>query len=114
MNKIFISGMVLDVPAMKTEQGDIPHLTLNLSVRHKVKSGEFRKEVYRVSAWYNTAKWGAEHLNKGHVIGIEGYLTQRQVSIGNITMGVPEIVVEEFLPMQRVQRETPENSEIVC
>ena len=105
MNKVFLSGMITEKPELRMEPGEILHLVLHLSVRHKVKSGEFRTEVYRVSAWYNVAKWGAENLSKGQIVGVQGYLTQRPVRADSVTAVATEIAADEFLPMRQAQRE---------
>lgn len=105
MNKVFISGMIMGNPELRTEQGENAHLILNLSVRHKTRDGELRKELYRVSAWHNTAKWGAENLGKGQIVGVQGYLTQRSIHADGVTAVATEIAVDEFLPMRWVLRE---------
>lgn len=105
MNKVFISGMITEKSELRMEPGEIPHLILHLSVRHKVKSGELRSEVYRVSAWRNTAKWGAENLSKGQIIGVQGYLTQRLIRMDNATAVTTEVAVDEFLSMRQTLRE---------
>lgn len=105
MNKVFISGKIADQPELRTESGEVPHLVLNLSVRHRTRAGEARSEIYRVSAWHNAAKWGAENLNKGQIIGVQGYLTQRPIHADRMTAVVTEIAVDEFLPMRPALRE---------
>lgn len=97
MNKLFISGMISEAPVFRTEAEDIPHLILSLSVRHRTGAGRIQKEVYRVNAWHNVARWGSEHLKQGQIIGLQGYLTQRRVSAGNIMATETEIAVDEFL-----------------
>lgn len=97
MNSVFLSGMVTSVPVLRMEPGEIPHLTFGLSVRHRTRAGEFRSEIYRVSAWYSVARWGAEHLARGQVIGVQGYLTQRKISRDGSPAFATEIVAEEFL-----------------
>ena len=97
MNNVFLSGMVTSVPVLRMESGEIPHLTFGLSVRHRTRAGEFRSETYRVSAWYSAARWGAEHLARGQVIGVQGYLTQRKISRDGSPAFATEIVAEEFL-----------------
>ena len=97
MNKVFISGLINEAPVFRMEQGDIPHLILSLCVRHKTSAGKMQKETYRVSAWHNAARWGAEHLKQGQIIGLQGYLAQRRVNAGNIMATETEIAVDEFL-----------------
>ena len=97
MNNVFLSGMVTSVPVLRMESGEIPHLTFGLSVRHRTRAGEFRSETYRVSAWYSVARWGAEHLARGQVIGVQGYLTQRKISRDGSPAFATEIVAEEYL-----------------
>ena len=97
MNRVFLSGMVMSAPVLRMESGEIPHLTFGLSVRHRTRAGEFRSETYRVSAWYNAARWGAEKLSRGQITGIQGYLTQRKISRDGSPAFATEIVAEEFL-----------------
>ena len=97
MNRVFLSGIVMSAPVLRMEPGEIPHLTFALSVRHRTRAGEFRSETYRVSAWYNAARWGAEHLARGQVIGVQGYLTQRKIARDGSPAFATEIVAEEFL-----------------
>ena len=97
MNRVFLSGMVTSAPVLQMEPGEIPHLTFALSVRHRTRAGEFRSETYRVSAWYSAARWGAEHLARGQVIGVQGYLTQRKLARDDGPAFATEIVAEEFL-----------------
>ncbi len=112
MNKVFISGMIADKPELRMETGEVPHLILNLSVRHRTRAGELRSEIYRVSAWHNTAKWGAENLSKGQIIGVQGYLTQRPIHADPVTAVITEIAVDEFLPMRpALQGTSPEAAE---
>ena len=105
MNKVFISGMITEKSELRMEPGDIPHLILHLSVRHKIRSGEFRSEIYRVSAWRNMARWGVDNLRRGQIIGVQGCLTQRPVRMDNVTAVSTEIAVDEFLPMRQALRE---------
>lgn len=111
MNKLYISGYIMDEPQLRQEQGDIPHLVFNLSVRHKTRGGETRKEAYRVSAWYKAAQWGADNLAKGQLVAIQGYLTQRQVVAGNITATSTEIAVDEFLPLRQALSSEAQNGD---
>ena len=97
MNRVFLSGMVTSAPVLRMEPGEIPHLTFALSVRHRTRAGEFRSETYRMSAWYSAARWGAEHLTRGQVIGVQGYLTQRKIARDGGPAFATEIVAEEFL-----------------
>ena len=102
MNRVFLSGMVMSAPVLRMESGEIPHLTFGLSVRHRTRAGEFRSETYRVSAWYNAARWGAEKLSRGQITGIQGYLTQRKISRDGSPAFATEIVaVNSSLPIRR-------------
>ena len=99
MNKVFLSGRIATEPQLRTENGDAAHLALLLSVQHKTRAGEVRREAYRVNAWYDVALWGAKNLARGQRIGVCGYLTQRQVNAGGISALATEVVAEEILPM---------------
>ena len=99
MNKVFLSGRIATEPQLRTENGDAAHLALLLSVQHKTRAGEVRREAYRVNAWHDVALWGAKNLARGQKIGVCGYLTQRQVNAGGISALATEVVAEEILPM---------------
>ena len=102
MNKVFITGRIVGQPVLRMEQGDIPHLIFGLAVRHRTKAGDVHKEVYPISAWNQVAQWGAENLQKGQVVGVQGYLAQRSINVSNVRTIVTEIAVDEFLPMLMV------------
>lgn len=99
MNKVFLSGRIATEPQLRTENRDAAHLALLLSVQHKTRAGEVRREAYRVNAWHDVALWGAKNLARGQRIGVCGYLTQRQVNAGGISALATEVVAEEILPM---------------
>jgi single-stranded DNA-binding protein len=112
MNRVFISGMITEGPVMRMERGEVPHLILAMCVRHRTQGGETRREVYRVSAWHEAAKWGVENLRKGQIVGVQGYLTQRQIRAEGITGTVVEIAADEFFPICMTARETGEAQEL--
>ena len=99
MNKVFLSGRIATEPQLRTENRDAAHLALLLSVQHKTRAGEVRREASRVTAWHDVALWGAKNLARGQRIGVCGYLTQRQVNAGGISALATEVVAEEILPM---------------
>ena len=107
MNKVFISGKILDTPTLRVENGTAPHLVLALSVRHKTRSGEARWEAYRISAWNGVAQWGAANLTRGQTVAVHGYLTQRQISAGEASAITTEIAAEEFFPLRSLRAEAP-------
>ena len=95
MNNLFISGKVVEQPALRLEGGDAPHLTFTLRVAHRTRAGERRAEDYRVNAWNRIAQWGVENLARGQLVAVHGYLTQ-SASRGNAV----EITATEFMPME--------------
>ncbi len=112
MNKVFLSGRIAEKMDSRLEEGERPHLVLKLNVQHRTKAGELRKESYRVNAWNAVARWGAEHLQKGQVVGVQGYLTQREIRAGYVTAVSTEVAVDEFLPMQMAgKEEAPEEEQ---
>lgn len=100
MNTVNISGMILDEPMLREEQNGALHLAFRLGVRHRTAAGEWRKEVYKVSAWHKAAQWGADNLAKGKLVYIQGYLTQHLVRNGDMSIVQVEIAADEFLPLQ--------------
>lgn len=96
MNRLYIDGMITSEPVFKMEPGEVPHLTFRLGVRHKTRSGETRFEYYRVSAWHKTALWAQDKLQRGQIISVVGYLTQRTVQRTEETLRCSEIVAEQF------------------
>ena len=98
MNKVFISGMIAYDPIFRKENGDISHFILALGVRHKTRSGETKRENYRVSAWNGTADWAKDNLIAGQIVAVQGYLTQHTSRDGAI---ITEIAAEEFIPSRQ-------------
>ena len=96
MNKVFLSGIISDVPEYRIEKNETAHLTFNLMVRHHRQAGDVKRELYRINAWNGKAQWGAKHLKQGQILSFEGCLTQRQVKIGNMVFPCTEVTVEEF------------------
>lgn len=97
MNKVFISGKIHRSPFLRTEPNNVPHLILTLRVQHKTAAGLVHKELNRVSAWHNVALWGAEHLQQGQFVSIQGYLTQRKGNAEKAQLPSTEITADEFL-----------------
>ena len=96
MNRLYIDGMISGDPVFKIEGRTVPHLVFRLCVRHKTSSGEMRSEYYRVNAWNKTAVWAQDKLQRGQVISVVGYLTQRNVVYSEGTLHNVEIVAEQF------------------
>lgn len=94
MNKVYISGKIVDQPFMRME-GENQHMILKLRVSHKKRNGERRFEDYRVNAWNRIAQWGMTNLVGGQIVAVQGYLTQN-ISNNHAT----EVTAEEFLPMR--------------
>ena len=65
--------------------------------RHRTRAGEVRSEFYRVNAWRSAARWGAEKLARGQIVGVQGYLTQRKIAGEGESMFVTEVTAKEFL-----------------
>ena len=103
MNRVFISGIIAGIPQFKQAGTGAAHLALPLSVRHTTRAGETRREIYRVSAWNNLARWGAQNLVTGQHIGLSGYLTQRQTGMDEKKRVCIEIAAIEFFPIERIQ-----------
>lgn len=93
MNKVYISGKVVQQPLLLME-GETPHLVMTVRVAHKKRNGERRSEDYRVNAWNRVAQWGKDNLEQSQIIALQGYLTQN-ASNNHAT----EITAEEFLPL---------------
>lgn len=93
MNKVYISGKLVDEPRLRMD-GDSQHLILKLRVAHRKRTGEHRSEDYQVNAWNRIAQWGASNLERGQVVALRGYLTQN-ASNNHAT----EVTAEEFFPV---------------
>ena len=109
MNKVYISGILADMPACVQREGGAAHLVFQLRVRHRTAKGAVKQEMYRINAWNNTAVWGRQNLRQGQLLSVQGYLTQRILE-----NGVPavEITAEEFFPgVKLVRTVQPEKAE---
>ena len=96
MNRLYMDGIIASKPVFKMEPGEAPHLTFRLGVRHKTRSGEMRFEYYRISAWHKTALWAQDKLQRGQLISVAGYLTQRRVQRTEETLHCAEIVAKQL------------------
>lgn len=114
MNKVFLSGRITAIDSLLSENNEVPHLVLYLSVRHRTRAGELREETYRVSAWNQAARWGSRNLIRGLPIALQGYLAQRQGKLGDAYGVFTEIAAEEFLPLQPYRAEIPASNALVC
>ncbi len=105
MNKVYLSGVIVENPALVTTEQGATHLILNLSVSHRNKAG-IKSELYRVNAWNNAAIWGNANLRRGQQIMVQGYLTQRPArGEGEGTFDV-DVTAEEFFPGSRAAVQT--------
>ena len=82
MNKVYISGILADMPAFVQREGGAAHLVFQLRVRHRTAKGAVKQEMYRINAWNNTAGWGRQNLRQGQLLSVQGYLTQRILENG--------------------------------
>lgn len=95
MNKVYLSGVIIDDPSFVAVEGRAPHLVLGLSVTHRALAG-IKSEVYRVSAWNGSAIWGSINLKRGMPLMVQGYLSQHQIATDNGTTNIIDIAVVEF------------------
>lgn len=92
MNHVFLSGTINVAPKMVSNQNEIPHAIMDLTVTHKTAKGVEKKEQYPVSAWRGIATKMVEMINPGCHVSIKGYLSQKKTNEGVFL----EITVEEF------------------
>jgi len=105
MNRLYISGRILEKPALRVLADGTPHLIFELVVRHKTKEGVTHREIYRVNAWHQAAEYGARQLRQGQHVVLRGYLTQNHVKTANVLVMSTEIVAQEFWPVQMLQQD---------
>ena len=96
MNKVFVSGKIVNDLIPRTFEDNGMHLVIKLCIRHKTRSGELRSEWYRINAWNGVAKWASENLKRGQLISVQGYLTQRQIRNADAIITATEITATEF------------------
>lgn len=101
MNKVYLSGLILDEPMLKTEKDGSAHLVFHLGLRHRTKSGEPRKESYRISCWNRVAEWGSTHLERLRPVCVQGHLTQRTWLNGEQKHAETEVVAQEIILSQK-------------
>ena len=92
MNHVFISGTVAEAPRMVSQENEIPHAVLELTVTHKTASGVEKQEQYPISAWRVIAKRMTEMIVPGSRISVKGYLSQKQTPEGVYL----EVTAEKF------------------
>lgn len=92
MNHVFLSGTVDEAPRRVSQENEIPHVVLELTVAHKTTSGVEKRERYPISAWRGIAKRMTEMIVQGSRVSIKGYLSQKQTPEGVYL----EVTAEEF------------------
>ncbi len=105
MNKVYLSGVIVENPTLITTEQGATHLVLNLSVSHRNKAG-IKSELYRVNAWNNAAIWGNTNLRRGQHIMVQGYLSQRPARGEGETAFDVDVTAEEFFTGSRVAAPT--------
>lgn len=107
MNKVFLSGIIADHPVLVERADGNAHLVFSLCVRHRTQKGEVRKELYRINAWKNIARWAGERLGRGKVVALQGYLTQHAVRLGDGALVFrTDVTAEEFFSQTVIESET--------
>lgn len=96
MNKVYLSGEIYDEPMLINHKDALEHLVFSLMVKHKSKAG-MRREVFRISAWNQCAAYAYANLKRGMRVAVEGYLTQRPVTVGDKQFVAVEVAVSELL-----------------
>lgn len=96
MNKVFLSGVIDDQPMLMGAEGAPAHLAFNLAVSHRTAKNEMRRELYRINAWNNAARWGHVRLAQGQPVALQGYLTQRPALVNGEPIRAVDVTAEEF------------------
>ena len=90
INKVFLSGVITGrVEDMGMEE-QAKHVVFDLTVPHRTREGEEKKEVYRINAWNGCAKFCMGCLETGMEVALQGYLTQRTLYVA----GRPVLITE--------------------
>lgn len=92
MNHVFLSGTVETSPKVVSQDNNVLHAIMDLTVIHKNAAGVEKKEQYPISAWRGIAKRMMELITPGSRVSIKGYLSQKQTAEGIFL----EVTVEEF------------------
>lgn len=112
MNNLILSGVIAsdiknsagvvntNIESANTDHADKKntHVTFDICVRHTTKVGKVKKEYFRVNTWNGMAEWAKENLCPGQVIAVNGYLTSRQLTVGDTVVKTMEICAKEILP----------------
>lgn len=96
MNKVYLSGRIFDEPKLLNRPEIAPHAVFHLLVKHRSKAG-IQGELYRISAWHACAEHCAANLARGMTIMLEGYLTQRPISVESRIFRAVEVTANEIL-----------------
>lgn len=77
MNRVYLSGMIVEKSTVSRAGGKPLHAEFILQSRHKSMDGKWKKERYTIHCWHRLAEWTEEFLDKGKLVSVEGYLIQR-------------------------------------
>lgn len=93
INRVVLTGRLVQDPELKTTQSGTSVMTLRLAVeRQYVAKGQERKaDFFDVVTWKSTAEFVFRNFGKGDMIAIDGRLQQREYTDSN---GSKRYVVE--------------------
>lgn len=92
MNHVFLSGIVESAPRIVSQDHNVLHAVMDLTVTHKTAAGVEKQEQYPISAWRGIAKRMTEMIKPGSRVSVKGYLSQKPTPEGIFL----EVTAEEF------------------
>ena len=113
MNKIFITGNVVETPVVKTTQSGINTTNFKVAVQRSFanKNGERESDFFTVVAWKKTADFCGRYLTKGRKVAIEGQMQNRNYTDKNNQKHyIWELIADNVEPCDR--RESNGNNAI--
>ena len=91
INKVFLSGVISGKVEDVGQEGQARHVVFDLTVPHRTREGEEKKEVYRINAWNGCAGFCLMSLSTGMEVALQGYLGQRTLYVGGRPVTVTEV-----------------------
>ncbi len=110
MNKVFLTGEIKEQPKLLNKPEADAHCAFALLVKHRSKKG-MREEAYQINAWHKCAEYCVAYLKSGMRVALQGYLTQRDIPIGEKMFRATEVTMSEaFLPSPTSVKDVPEQN----
>ena len=102
INRVVLVGRITRDPELRLTTNGIENVLFTIAVNRQFsgQSGERQADFISCVAWRQSAKFLANYIKKGALIGVEGRIQTRQYEQDGITRYVTEVVVDSVQSLE--------------